>query len=102
MNSLRNVDSPLQTDSAKLYILSHIFSGGYSAGYYVYIWAEVLDKDAFVAFKESGELFNQELAQSFRDNVLSVGGTGDPMENYLKFRGQEPDVSALLKGRGLN
>jgi peptidyl-dipeptidase Dcp len=80
---------------------NHIWSSGYSAGYYSYIWAEVLDKDAFEAFKET-ELFNKELAQSFRDNILSVGGTEDPMEMYLAFRGQKPDVSALLEGRGLN
>ncbi len=80
---------------------SHVFSGGYSAGYYSYIWAEVLDKDAFEAFKDT-ELFNQELAQSFRNNILAAGGTADPMEMYLKFRGQEPDVNALLEGRGLN
>lgn len=80
---------------------NHIFASGYSAGYYSYIWAEVLDKDAFEAFKET-ELFNQDLAQSFRDNILSAGGTGDPMEMYLAFRGQEPDVQALLDGRGLN
>ncbi len=80
---------------------NHIFASGYSAGYYSYIWAEVLDKDAFEAFKET-ELFNQELASSFRENILSKGGTIDPMEMYLNFRGQKPDVNALLEGRGLN
>lgn len=80
---------------------NHIFSSGYSAGYYSYIWAEVLDKDAFEAFKET-ELFNQELAQSYRDNILSKGGTADPMDMYISFRGQKPDVNALLEGRGLN
>jgi len=81
---------------------SHVFSGGYSAGYYSYIWSEVLDKDAFNAFVESGDLFNQELAASFRENVLSQGGTREAMEMYLDFRGQEPDETALLKARGLD
>lgn len=81
---------------------SHIFSGGYSAGYYSYIWSEVLDKDAFNAFVESGDLFNQELAASFRENILSQGGTREAMEMYLDFRGQEPDETALLKARGLD
>ncbi len=81
---------------------SHIFSsGGYSAGYYSYIWAAVLDSDAFQAFKESGDLFNQELAASFRKNVLSRG-SNDMMAQYIKFRGKEPKVDALLKKRGLN
>lgn len=81
---------------------SHIFSGGYSAGYYSYIWSEVLDKDAFNAFVESGNLFSPDLAQSFRENILARGGTMEPMKMYVAFRGQEPDVSALLKARGLN
>jgi len=80
---------------------SHIFSGGYSAGYYSYIWSEVLDKDAFNAFVESGDLFNQELATSFRENILSNGGTREAMEMYVNFRGKKPDETALLKARGL-
>ncbi len=79
---------------------SHIFSGGYSAGYYSYIWSEVLDKDAFEAFKEEG-LFNQDLATSFRENILSKGGSEEPMEMYVNFRGKEPSVEPLLKSRGL-
>ena len=80
---------------------AHIFSGGgYSAGYYSYIWAEVLDADAFKAFKETG-LFNRELAESFRKNVLSMG-SNDMMVQYVKFRGAEPDIKALLERRGLN
>jgi len=79
----------------------HIFSsGGYSSGYYSYIWAAVLDADAFQAFKET-DLFNQELAASFRKNVLSMGSI-DMMAQYVKFRGAEPKVEALLKNRGLN
>jgi peptidyl-dipeptidase Dcp len=80
---------------------SHIFSGGYSAGYYVYLWAEQLDSDAFNAFKESGDLFNQELAAKFRKYCLAENGMGDGMEQYLKFRGQEPTIDALLENRGL-
>lgn len=79
----------------------HIFAGGYSAGYYSYIWAEVLDSDAFQAFKEKG-LFDQTTAHAFRENILSKGGSEDPMDLYVKFRGKKPDVSALLKKRGLN
>jgi len=79
---------------------SHIFSGGYSAGYYSYVWAEVLDADAFEAFKEAG-LFDQKTAKKFRDNVLSRGGTEDAMVLYKRFRGAEPKIDALLERRGL-
>jgi peptidyl-dipeptidase Dcp len=78
---------------------SHIFSGGYSAGYYSYIWSEVLDADAFQAFKETS-LFDQKTAQSFRDNILAKGYTDDPMTLYKRFRGREPKVEPLLKRRG--
>ena len=81
---------------------NHIFSGGYSAGYYAYIWAAVLDADAFQAFKETGDIFNQEKAKLFREQVLSKGGTDDPMILYKNFRGQEPNIDALLENRGLN
>ncbi len=79
----------------------HIFAGGYSSGYYSYIWAEVLDADAFQAFKENG-IFDRETAMAFRNNVLAKGGSEDPMKLYVKFRGQEPDIKALLERRGLN
>ncbi len=79
---------------------THIFSGGYSAGYYSYKWAEVLDADAFEFFKEKG-IFSPEVAQSFRANVLSRGGSEHPMELYKKFRGREPDPKALLRRDGL-
>jgi len=79
---------------------SHIFSGGYSAGYYGYIWSEILAADAFHAFKENG-IFDQATADAFRENVLSKGGTDDPMKLYLKFRGKEPDPKYLLESRGL-
>lgn len=80
---------------------SHIFSGGYSAGYYVYIWAEVLDKDAFEAFKEKG-LFDRETALSFRKNILEPFGTEEPMAQYVRFRGREPKIEPLLRARGLD
>jgi peptidyl-dipeptidase Dcp len=80
---------------------AHIFSSGYSAGYYSYIWAEVLDADAFQAFKEKG-LFDQQTAQSFRENILERGGTEDPMDLYKRFRGAEPKTNALLERAGLN
>lgn len=79
---------------------SHIFAGGYSAGYYSYKWAEVLDADAFEYFKEKG-LFNEEVAKKFKENILSRGGTEHPMELYKKFRGREPDTNALLRRDGL-
>ncbi len=79
----------------------HIFSGGYSSGYYSYIWSEVLDADAFQAFKETS-LFNPEMAQSFRTNILSAGRTEDPMTLYKRFRGREPQIDPLLENRGLN
>ncbi|MDM8158329.1 M3 family metallopeptidase [Labilibaculum sp. K2S] len=79
---------------------AHIFSGGYSSGYYAYIWAGVLDSDAFQAFKETG-LFNKETAAAFRNNILAKGGTEDPMVLYKKFRGAEPNIDALLIKRGL-
>ncbi|NLT51253.1 MAG: M3 family metallopeptidase [Ignavibacteria bacterium] len=80
---------------------SHIFSGGYSSGYYSYIWAEVLDADAFQAFKEEG-LLDRETGMSFRRNILEKGGTEEPMKLYIKFRGKEPSVEPLLKNRGLD
>lgn len=79
---------------------SHIFAGGYSAGYYSYKWAEVLDADAFSLFKQKG-IFNREVAQSFRDNILSKGGTEHPMVLYKRFRGQEPTIDALLIRNGI-
>ncbi len=79
---------------------SHIFQGGYSAGYYSYKWAEVLDADAFEYFKENG-IFNREIADKFKKHVLSSGGSEHPMILYKRFRGQEPDVKALLRRAGL-
>jgi len=79
----------------------HIFAGGYSSGYYSYIWAEVLDADAFEAFKETGDVMNPDVARAFRENILERGGTEEPSALYERFRGKEPDVEPLLKRRGL-
>ncbi|WP_277631723.1 M3 family metallopeptidase [Avrilella dinanensis] len=87
-------------DNAMSPSFSHIFNGGYSAGYYSYKWAEVLDADAFAFFKENG-IFDRQTGQLFRDHILSKGGTENPMELYKRFRGQEPNPEALLKRAGL-
>jgi peptidyl-dipeptidase Dcp len=79
---------------------SHIMAGGYSAGYYSYKWAEVLDADAFSLFQEHG-IFDTKTAQSFRDNILSKGGTEHPMTLYKRFRGQAPTIDALLRRNGI-
>jgi peptidyl-dipeptidase Dcp len=79
---------------------AHIFSGGYSAGYYSYLWAEVLDKDAFELFMEKG-IFDAETAMSFRRNILEMGGSDEPMDLYRRFRGADPDPAALTRARGL-
>ena len=80
---------------------AHIFNGGYSSGYYFYLWAEVLDKDAFAAFKESRDICDKELAHSFRYDLLAQGGQRAGMDMYRKFRGADPDKTAMLKARGL-
>lgn len=80
---------------------NHIFSGGYSAGYYSYVWAEILDADAFAAFKEKG-IFDKELAGKYKKFILEKGGTVEPMKLYKEFRGKEPSVAPLLKRRGIN
>ena len=80
---------------------SHIFDGGYSAGYYFYTWAEVLDKDVFEAFRESGDLFNKKIADDFRRKILARGGSEDDMTMYRDFRGKDPDKRAMLRSRGL-
>lgn len=91
---------PLENESISCNY-SHIFAGGYAAGYYSYKWAEVLDADAFAAFKEKG-LFNKELANSFKENILSKGGTEDPAKLYERFRGRPPEIAALIERLGLN
>ena len=80
---------------------NHTMGGGYTAGYYSYIWAEVLDADAYQAYKETGDIFNQEVAAKFREYVLSPGGIDDAMDMYKNFRGKEPNTEPLLKNRGL-
>ena len=91
---------PVVKDACMSTQFSHIFSGGYAAGYYSYKWAEVLDADAFSLFKQKG-IFNREVADSFRQNVLSKGGTEHPMILYKRFRGQEPTIDALLIRNGI-
>ncbi|MEG2178491.1 MAG: M3 family metallopeptidase, partial [Bacteroidales bacterium] len=81
-------------------VFSHIFGGGYAAGYYGYKWAEVLDADAFSVFKKEG-IFDAKTASSFRKNILSKGGSAKPMELYIKFRGHEPTMDALLERSGM-
>ncbi len=80
---------------------SHVFKTGYAVGYYGYIWAAILDADAFAAYKETGDVFDKKTAEKFRNNILSKGGSEDPMELYIKFRGREPHIDALLNARGL-
>ncbi|MBQ1219175.1 MAG: peptidase M3, partial [Bacteroidales bacterium] len=80
---------------------SHTFTGGYTAGYYSYIWAEVLDADAFEAFVETGDIFNQEVANKYRTEILERGSEVEAMELYVNFRGKEPGIDPLLKNRGL-
>ena len=80
----------------------HVFgSDGYASGYYTYLWAEVLDADGFELFREKG-VFDPATAKLFRENVLEMGGSEDPMVLYVKFRGHEPSVKALLRNRGLD
>lgn len=79
----------------------HIFSGGYSAGYYSYMWSEVLDADAFAAFEETGDAFNGDMAQKLKDNIYSVGGSIDPEDAYKAFRGKLPSPDAMLVKKGL-
>jgi len=79
---------------------SHII-GGYAAGYYVYLWAAVLDSDAFQAFFDSGDIFNKEIAVRFRKHILTEGGNDEGMIQYRKFRGQDPSKIPLLRKRGL-
>ena len=80
---------------------NHIFSSGYSAGYYGYLWAEVLDKDAFSLFEATGNVWNKELATKFKQTFLERGGSEEPMVLYELFAGRKPDNDAFLRGRGL-
>ena len=81
---------------------AHVFSGdGYSSGYYSYMWSEVMDADAFLAFKETGDAFDRDMAEKLHDFIYSAGGSRDPADLYLAFRGKMPEIDALLEGRGL-
>lgn len=100
MNEERGLISQIMPRYRYTYF-AHIFDGGYSAGYYGYLWAEVLDKDAYEAFVETGEPFNKKVATRFRDEILSKGGTADGMVLYENFRGRQPEREALLRSRGL-
>ena len=81
---------------------AHVFSGDwYSCGYYAYMWAEVMDADAFAAFEEVGDAFDMDLARSLEQNIYSRGGSEDAADLYVRFRGRMPGVEPLLKGRGL-
>lgn len=80
---------------------NHIWASGYAAGYYAYMWSEILDADAFQAFKETGNIFNKDVAARFEKEILSKGGTRDPLQMYVAFRGKEPGIDALLINRGL-
>ena len=82
---------------------AHVFSGGYyAAAYYSYMWSEVMDADAFEAFGEAGSAFDPEMARKLEADILSKGGSEEPDVLYTRFRGRLPEVSALLKGRGLD
>ena len=91
---------PQLPDTCMTVQFSHIMAGGYAAGYYSYKWAEVLDADAFAVFKKHG-IFNKETALRFRENILSKGGTENPMTLYKRFKGGEPTIDALLKRNGI-
>jgi len=80
---------------------THVFDGGYASAYYSYLWSEVLDADAFAAFKEAGDLFDPATAARFRAEVLAQGDKRDPMESFIAFRGREPDGRPLMEARGL-
>ncbi len=96
----RITDEPQRMDTCMTVQFSHIMAGGYAAGYYSYKWAELLEADAFSVFKRHG-IFNQKIAQRFRDCILSRGGTDHPMTLYKAFRGKEPTIDALLKRNGI-
>jgi oligopeptidase A len=91
---------PLPPFSRYPHTFSHIFAGGYSAGYYSYKWAEVLSADAFSAFEESG-LFDAETGRRYRREILEVGGSRDAMDSFRAFRGREPSIAALLRHQGI-
>ena len=81
---------------------AHIFAGGYSAGYYAYLWSEILDADGFTAFKEAGDIYDPELARRLKENVYQAGGIRDADVLYRQFRGKDPSIEPLLEIRGLD
>ena len=92
--------NPPPAFSRSQHTFSHIFAGGYSAGYYSYKWAEVLSADAFAAFEEQG-VFNPEVGQRFRREILEAGGSRPAMDSFRAFRGREPTIDALLRHQGM-
>jgi len=95
-NLLKQIPSRYRTT-----YFNHTMGGGYTAGYYSYLWAEVLDCDAYEAYKETGDIFNKEVAAKYRKYILTPGGIDDAMQMYINFRGKEPGIDPLLKKRGL-
>src|SRR5699024_2794515 len=91
---------PILTWGRFPHAFSHIFAGGYAAGYYSYLWAEVLSADAFSRFEEEG-IFNQETGNAFLDHILTQGGSDDPMALFVRFRGRKPQLDALLQSYGI-
>lgn len=100
VDKITNVLPAVESDRMP-FAFSHIFAGGYSAGYYSYLWAEVLSADAFSRFEEDG-IFNKQTGQDFLDTVLGLGGSEEPMELFKRFRGREPKIDALLRHKGIN
>jgi len=103
-NAVRYLPAPLLPEDRLLSSFSHIFAGGYAAGYYSYKWSEVLAADAFAAFEEAGLENDQAIRQTgrrFRDTILALGGSAPPLEIFIKFRGREPSITPLLRHNGL-
>lgn len=99
---LKEINTPKQIPPRyRSTYFTHIFGGGYAAGYYCYIWSEMLDADAFQAWKETGDIFNKKIADRFKENILAKGGTDDAELQYKKFRGKEPNLIYMLRNRGL-
>jgi len=103
LNEIRDQVSVIQPPEFNRFAhsFSHIFAGGYAAGYYSYKWAEVLSSDAYSLFEEKG-IFDQSTGKSFLHNILETGGSEDAMQLFVKFRGREPEIDALLRHTGIN
>jgi oligopeptidase A len=102
LDKLRGILSVIPTPASNRFqhSFTHIFSGGYAAGYYSYLWAEVLSSDAFSAFEEHG-IFDKKTGQAFMQTILEQGGSREPLELFIEFRGREPNIQALLRHTGL-